>query len=95
MEDHINELKEKNKKLKAELKESTKSNSHSTKGHIRNANDWTCEEANLADKITEFCKDYLIPCYELRRMDGRLTIQRTRRAFAILLGRLWLTCTKI
>ena len=61
VEDHINELKEKNKKLRAELKASKKSNSHSIEGHIRNANDWTGEEANLANKITEFCKDYLFP----------------------------------
>jgi hypothetical protein len=62
-------LKEKNKKLKAELKASKKSNSQSTKGHIQNAIDWTGEEANLTDKITEFCKDYLFPHYKFLK-DG-------------------------
>jgi hypothetical protein len=67
--DYINKLKEKNKKLKAELKASKKSNSHSTKGHIQNANNWTGEEANLANKVTEFCKDYPFPCYKFLK-DG-------------------------
>jgi hypothetical protein len=34
------------------------------KGDIRNANDWTGEEANLADKVMEFCKDFLFPHYK-------------------------------
>ncbi len=66
LEDYIDKLKEKNKKLKAELKASKKSNSHSTKRHIWNGNNWKGEEANLADKITEFFKDYLFPCYFLK-----------------------------
>jgi hypothetical protein len=64
LEDKLYKLEEKNKKLKAELKVSKKSNSKSMKGDIQNANDWTSEEANLADKVMEFCKDFLFPCYK-------------------------------
>jgi hypothetical protein len=64
LEDKLYKLEENNKKLKAELKASKKSNSKSTKGDIWNANDWTGEEANLADKVMEFCKDFLFPCYK-------------------------------
>ncbi len=69
LEDKLYELEENNEKLKAELKVSKKSNSKSTKGVIRNANDWTGEEANLADKPMEFCKDFLFPCYKFLK-DG-------------------------
>ncbi len=64
LEDKLYKLEENNKKLKAELKVSKKSNSISTKGDIWNANDWTGEEANLADKVIEFYKDFLFPCYK-------------------------------
>jgi hypothetical protein len=64
LEDKLYKLKESNKNLKAELKASKKTNSRSTKGDIWNANDWTGEEANLADKVIEFCKDFLFPHYK-------------------------------
>ena len=69
LEDKLYELEENNKKLKAELKVSKISNSKSTKGDIQNAIDWTGEEANLADKVMEFCKDFLFPCYKFLK-DG-------------------------
>jgi hypothetical protein len=50
LEDKLHKLEENNKKLKAELKATKKSISKSTKGDIWNANDWTGEESNLADK---------------------------------------------
>jgi hypothetical protein len=88
-------LEENNKKLKAELKASKKSNSKSTKEVIRNANDWTGEEANLADKVMEFCKDFLFPCYKFLK-DGRKCYKPEMiRASAILSGRIWQTHTKI
>jgi hypothetical protein len=59
LEDKLYELEESNKKLKAKLLATKRSTNKSTKGEIRNANDWTGEEAQLADKITEFCKDFL------------------------------------
>jgi hypothetical protein len=62
LEDNLYKLEENNKKLKAELKASKKSNSKSRKEDIQNANDWTGEEGNLADKVMEFCKDILFPC---------------------------------
>jgi hypothetical protein len=69
LEDYINKLKEKNKKLKAELKASKKFNNHSMKRHIWDANNWTGEEANLANKMNEFRKDYLFPHYNFLK-DG-------------------------
>jgi hypothetical protein len=69
LEDKLYKLEENNKKLKAELKASKKSNRKSTKGDIWNANDWTGEEANLADKVMEFCKNFLFPCYKFLK-DG-------------------------
>jgi hypothetical protein len=69
LEDKIYKLEVNNKKLKAELKASKKSNSRSTKGDIRNANDWTGEEANLADKVMEFCKNFLFSGYKFLK-DG-------------------------
>jgi hypothetical protein len=64
LEDKLYKLNENNKKLKAEFKASKKSNSRSMKGDIWNTNDWTGEEANLADKVMEFCKDFLFPCHK-------------------------------
>ena len=55
LEDKLYKLEESNKKLKAKLMATKQSTNKSTKGNIRNANDWTGEEAQLADKITEFC----------------------------------------
>ncbi len=61
LEDKLYKLEENNKKLKAELKVLNKPNRKSTKRDIRNANDWIGEEANLADKVMEFCKNFLFP----------------------------------
>ncbi len=69
LEDKLYELEKNNRKLKVELKVSKKSNSKSTKGDIWNGNDWTGEEANLADKVLEFCNDFLCPCYKFLK-DG-------------------------
>ncbi len=69
LEDKLYELDESNKKLKAKLMATKQSTNKSTKGDICNANDWTGEEAQLADKITEFCKDFLFPRYKFLK-DG-------------------------
>jgi hypothetical protein len=87
LEDYIDKLKKKNKKLKAEFKVSKKSNSHSTKGDIRNANNWTGEEANLSNKITEFCKDYPFPRYKFLK-DGWQTYDPERdKSFCCFFGK--------
>ncbi len=57
-------MKWKNRKLRAELQAVKKSKSQSIKTAIRNNNAWTCEEGNLADKVTAFCKEYLFPQYK-------------------------------
>ncbi len=56
LEDYINELKEKNKKLKAELKVSKKSKSRSMKGDICNANNWTGEEVTWPIRSLNFAR---------------------------------------
>jgi hypothetical protein len=69
LEDKLYELEESNKKLKVKLMATKQSTNKSTKGKIRNANDWLGEEATLADKISEFCKDFLFSCYKFLK-DG-------------------------
>ncbi len=64
LDNKLYESEENNKKLKAELKASKKSISKSTNGDIWNTNDWTGEEANLADKIMQFCMDFWFPRYK-------------------------------
>jgi hypothetical protein len=87
LEDYTNELKEKNKKLRAELKASKKSNSHSTKGDFWNANNWTGEEANLANKITEFCKDYLFPHYKFLKDGWQTYNPENDKSFCYFVGK--------
>ena len=67
---HINQLremcKEKErviKKLKVELKLS-KSPGRNTKQKIRSDYQWDGEDANLADKVSDWVKTYLFPCYK-------------------------------
>ncbi len=95
MEDKIYELEENNKKLKAELKASKKSNSKSTKGDIQNANDWTGKKANLADKVMKFCKDFLFPCYKFLKDGWKSYKPENNNSFCYLSGRIWQTHTKI
>jgi hypothetical protein len=67
---HINQLremcKEKKrviKKLKVELKLS-KSPGRNTKQKIRSDYQWDGEDANLANKLLDWVKTYLFPCYK-------------------------------
>ena len=52
------ELVGENKRLKLELRKALSSNSQRTKGDIRKDNDWNCEEVNLLDRVSLFCRDY-------------------------------------
>ena len=65
LEDKMIEMEERNRKLKVELQAVKKSTNCSTKIAIHNDNAWACEEGNLADKITAFCKEYLFSRYKL------------------------------
>jgi hypothetical protein len=87
LEDYINKLKENNKKLKAELKVSKKSNGHLAKGDIRNANDWTGEEANFANKITGSCKDYMLPCYKFLKDGWQTYNPENNKSFCYFVGK--------
>ena len=64
LEEEIAELKNMNKKLKAQVSEFRNSRSRSSKRNIRRDNEWTAEEGRLADKIVPFCKLYLFPRYK-------------------------------
>jgi hypothetical protein len=87
LEDKLYELEENNKKLKAELKMSKKSNSKSMKGGIQNANDRTGEEANLADKVMEFCKDFLFPCYKFLKDGWKSYEPENDKSFCYFVGK--------
>ncbi len=87
LEDKLYELEEKNKKLKAELKASKKSNSKSTKGDIRNANDWTGKEANLADKVMEFCKGFLFYHYKFFKDGWKSYKPENNKSFCYFIGK--------
>ena len=64
LEEKVIEMEETNRKLRAEIQTVKKTTNRSTKTAIRNDNAWTCEEGNLADKVTAFCKEYLFPRYK-------------------------------
>lgn len=65
LEEELAEMKNMNKKLKAQVSEFRNSRSRSTtKRNIRRDNEWTAEEGRLADKIVPFCKLYLFPRYK-------------------------------
>ncbi len=52
-----------NKRLKGDLQNYKKKVRRSCKGDIRDSNGWTGDEAILANKVTEFSRDYMFPCY--------------------------------
>ncbi len=91
MEDDVKELEVVNKRLKEELKNYKKKVRHSSKGDIRDFNGWTGDEAILTNKVTEFSRDYMFPCYKFLK---EIRIQRMKRACHILLGRKWLIHTE-
>jgi hypothetical protein len=87
LEDKLYELEESNKKLKAELMATKGSTNKSTKGEICNTNDWTGEEANLADKITEFCKDFLFPHYKFLKDGWKTFNPENEKSFSFFVGK--------
>ncbi len=87
LEDILYELEESNKKLKAKLMATKRSTNKSTKGKIRNANDWTGEEAHLADKITEFCKDFLFPRYKFLKDGWKIFNPENKESFSFFVGK--------
>jgi hypothetical protein len=64
LEDDVKELEAENKRLKEELKNYKKKVNCSSKGDIRDSNGWTGDEAILANKVTKFSRDYMVPRYK-------------------------------
>jgi hypothetical protein len=64
LECDLRELEAKNKQLKLELKCSKKTYRCLSKEDIRNYNDWTFDEANLANKFNDFSRELLFPRYK-------------------------------
>ncbi len=87
LKDKLYKLEDNNKKLKAELKASKKSNSKSTKGDVWNANDWTVEDANLEDKVMDFCKDFLFPCYKFLKDGWKSYKPENNKSFCYFVGK--------
>jgi hypothetical protein len=87
LQDRLYELEESNKKLKAKLMATKQSTNKSTKGEICNANDWTGEEAHLADKITEFCKDFLFPRYKFLKDGWKIFNPKNKKSFIFFVGK--------
>jgi hypothetical protein len=87
LEDKLYKLEENNKKMKAELKVLKKLNSRSKKGDIQNAHDWTGEEANLADRSMEFCKDLLFPRYKFLKDGWKSYESENNKSFCYFVGK--------
>jgi hypothetical protein len=87
LEDRLIEMEETNRKLKAQLQAAKKITSRgSTKIAIRNDNAWTCDEGNLADKVTSFCREYLFPRYKFLK-DGWMDYEpENERSFCFFVG---------
>ncbi len=87
LENKLYKLEENNKKMKAELKVSKKSNSRSMKEDFLNANDCTGEEAKLADKVMEICKDFLFPHYKFLKDGWKSYKPENDKSFCYFVGK--------
>ncbi len=63
LEYDLRQLERDDKRLKVELKCSKKKYRHPSKEDIRNYNEWTFDEANLANKINDFSRNFMFPHY--------------------------------
>ena len=64
LEYDLRQLEVDNKQLKVELKFAKKKYRWSSKEDIRTYNEWTFDEANLANKINSFSRDVMFPGYK-------------------------------
>jgi hypothetical protein len=64
LEYDLRQLEVDNKHLKVELKFAKKKNRCLSKENIRTCNEWTFDKANLANKINNFSRDVMFPCYK-------------------------------
>ncbi len=65
LEYDLRQLEADNKQLKVELKCSKKKYKRPNKEDIRTYNEWTFDEANLANKINDFSRDVMFPHYKV------------------------------
>jgi hypothetical protein len=64
LEYDLRQLEANNKQLKVKLKFSKKKYKRLSKEDIRIYNEWTFDKANLANKINNFSRDVMFPCYK-------------------------------
>jgi hypothetical protein len=87
LEDDVKELEVVNKRLNEELKNSKKRVSCSSKGDIRNSNGWTGNKAKLANKVTEFSRDYMFPRYKFLKVGWQDYDPMNKKSLLYFVGR--------
>jgi hypothetical protein len=87
LENDVKELKAVNKRLKEELKNYKKKIRCSSKGDIRDSNGWMGNEAILADKVTEFSRDYMFPCYKFLKEGWQVYNLTNKKSLSYFVGR--------
>jgi hypothetical protein len=87
LEDDVKELEAVNKRLKEELKNYKKKVRRSSKGDIRDSNEWTGNEAILADKVTELSRDYIFPRYKFLKEGWQDYNPTNKKSLSYFVGR--------
>ncbi len=64
LEYDLRQLEVDNKRLKVKLKFSKNKHRRSSKEDIRTYNEWTFDKANLANKINDFSRNVMFPCFK-------------------------------
>jgi hypothetical protein len=86
LEYDLRELEAENKQLKLELKCSKKKYRRSSKEDIRNYNEWTFDKANLINKINNFSRDFMFPCYKFLKEGWRDYKPSNKKSLSYLVG---------
>jgi hypothetical protein len=87
LEDDVKELKAVNKRLKEELQNYKKKVRRSSKGDIRDSNGWTGNEAILADKVTKFSRDNMLPHYKFLKEGWQGYNPTNKKSLSYFVGR--------
>ncbi len=87
LEDDVKELEAVNKRLKEQLKNYKMKVRHSSKGDIRDYNGWMADEAVLANKVTEFSRDYMFPCYKFLKEGWQDYNPTNKKSLSYFVGR--------
>ncbi len=95
LEYDLRQLEADNKQLKVELKFSRNKYRSLSKEDIRTYNEWTFDEANLANKIKNFSRDVMFPRYKFLKEGWQDYEQSNKKSCPILWGKRWLIHTKI